>query len=121
MKNSWMAEPRLLKSLAESDIQFVIRLWMGSKPPKFYYDEEQKQQLRLAIASINKPRIFRQVYYMGEVPVNLRQYGFNNPLWIITSLELYFKRMRIEICFRDLKSLLYLDKIMNKSRRCSRN
>ena len=30
-------------------------------------------------------------------------------------LELYCLRMKIEICFRDLKSLLHLDKIMNKS------
>ena len=31
------------------------------------------------------------------------------------ALRLYFKRMKIEISFRDLKSLLQMDKIMNKS------
>lgn len=30
-------------------------------------------------------------------------------------LALYEKRMKIEICFRDLKSLLHIDKVMNKS------
>ena len=30
-------------------------------------------------------------------------------------LDLYFLRMKIEIGFRDLKSWLHLDKIMNKS------
>jgi hypothetical protein len=30
-------------------------------------------------------------------------------------LDLYYKRMKIEICFRDLKSLLHIDKVMNKS------
>jgi hypothetical protein len=58
---------------------------MGSNPPNFYYDGDQKGQLRLAIAPINKPQIFSQVHYMGE------------------------------ICFRDLKSLLHMDKVMNKS------
>jgi hypothetical protein len=30
-------------------------------------------------------------------------------------LALYEQRMKIEICFRDLKSLLHIDKVMNKS------
>jgi len=114
----------LLKSLMESDVQFVIRLNMRSNPPKFYYDADQKRELKLAIAPINKPQIYRQVYYKGEVPLNvigIWKFGFTNPIWIMTNLEpeaaleLYFKRMKIEICFRDLKSLLHLDKIMNKS------
>jgi len=114
----------LLKSLVESGMQFVIRLNLGSKPPKFYYDADQKRELRLAIAPINKPQIYRQVYYKGEVPLNvigIWRHGFQRPLWVMTNLEpeagleLYFLRMKIEICFRDLKSLLHLNKIMNKS------
>lgn len=114
----------LLQSLVDSDIQFVIRLNLGSKPPKFYYDADQKRELRLAIAPINKPQIYRQVYYKGEVPLNvigIWQHGFKRPLWVMTNLEpeagleLYYLRMKIEICFRDLKSLLHLNKIMNKS------
>lgn len=114
----------LLKSLVASEIQFVIRLNTGNNPPDFYYDADQKQPLRLAIAPLNKPKIYRQVYYMGEVPLNvvgIWQYGFKQPIWIMTNLEpqdalkLYFKRMKIEICFRDLKSLLNIHKIMNKS------
>ena len=114
----------LLKSLVDSGVQFGIRLNLGSKPPKFYYDADQKRELRLAIAPINKAQIYRQVYYKGEVPLNvigIWQYGFKQPLWIMTNLEpetgldLYFLRMKIEIYFRDLKSLLYLNQIMNKS------
>ena len=30
-------------------------------------------------------------------------------------LKLYYQRMKIEICFRHLKSLLHIDKMMNKS------
>jgi hypothetical protein len=114
----------LLKSLVASEIQFVIRLKMGANPPRFYYDEEKKKRLQLLIAPINKARIYRQVYYMGEVCLNvigIWRYGFNEPMWIITNMEpeealaLYEKRMKIEICFRDLKSLLHIDKVMNKS------
>jgi hypothetical protein len=99
-------------------------LEMGARAPHFYYDDEQKQRLRLLIAPINKPRIFRQVYYMGQVCLNvigIWRYGFKEPMWIMTNMQpeaglaLYDQRMKIEICFRDLKSLLHIDKVMNKS------
>lgn len=114
----------LLSSLVEEEVPFVIRLNMGSNAPHFYYDDEYKQRLRLRIAPINKPRIYRQVYYMGQVCLNvigIWRFGFKDPLWIMTNMEpkaglaLYEKRMKIEICFRDLKSLLHIDKVMNKS------
>ena len=114
----------LLKSLVEEGVHFVIRLNMGANPPLFYYDAEQKHPLRLLIAPINQPRIYRQVYYMGEVCLNvigIWRYGFKEPMWIMTNMEpeaaltLYDQRMKIEICFRDLKSLLHIDQVMNKS------
>jgi hypothetical protein len=114
----------LLRNLVDADMKFVIRLKTGSNPPNFYYDADQKRSLQLLIAPINKPKIYRQVYYKGEVCLNvigIWQYGFKSPLWIMTNLEpqsgldLYFQRMKIEICFRDLKSLLHIDKVMFKS------
>jgi hypothetical protein len=114
----------LLNSLVEEGVHFVIRLNMGSHAPNFYYDAEQKQRLRLLVAPINKPQIYRQVYYMGEVCLNvigIWRYGFNEPMWIMTNMDpeaglaLYDQRMKIKICFRDLKSLLHIDKVMNKS------
>jgi len=59
------------------------------------------------------------------VEVNLAgkwEKGFQEPMWVISStdiepseaLEIYGFRMKIEECFRHLKSLLDLDKIMNK-------
>ena len=114
----------LLNSLVDEGVHFVIRLNMGAHPPRFYYDEEQKHSLRLLIAPINKPKIYRQVYYMGSVCLNvvgIWRYGFKEPMWIMTNMEpesalaLYDQRMKIEICFRDLKSLLHIDKVMNKS------
>ena len=61
---------------------------------------------------------------MGEVCLNvigIWRFGFKEPMWIMTNMEpesalaLYDQRMKIEICFRDLKSLLHIDKVMNKS------
>jgi hypothetical protein len=116
----------LLSSLVEEGVPCVIRLNMGSNAPLFYYDPEQKQRLRLLIAPINQPKIYRQVYYMGEVCLNvvgIWRYGFTEPMWIMTNMDpeaglaLYDQRMKIEICFRDLKSLLHINKAMNKSQR----
>ena len=68
--------------------------------------------------------MYHQLHYRGEVPVNVigmwRQ-GFKRPLWVMTNLDperglqIYRARMKIDECFRDLKSLLGLHKIMNKS------
>lgn len=114
----------LLNSLVDAEVHFVIRLNMGANPPLFYYDAERKERLRLLVAPLNKPKIYRQVYYMGEICLNvigIWRYGFSQPMWIITNMDpeaglaLYFQRMKIEICFRDLKSLLHIHKVMNKS------
>ena len=58
----------LLNCLVEEGVHFVIRLNMGAHAPNFYYDAEQKQRLRLLVAPINKPQIYRQVYYLLSVP-----------------------------------------------------
>ena len=114
----------LLRSLVDEGVHFVIRLRTGAHAPLFYYDAEQKRQLKLLVAPIDRPSFYRQVYYMGEVCLNvvgIWRYGFKEPMWIMTNMEpevglaLYYKRMKIEICFRDLKSLLHIDKVMNKS------
>lgn len=114
----------LLQSLVEADVKFVVRLKTGANAPNFYYEADQKSPLQLLIAPINRPRIYRQVYYMGKVCLNvigIWRYGFTEPIWIMTNmppytgLALYNQRMKIEICFRDLKSLLHIDKVMNKS------
>lgn len=96
----------LLNSLVEEDVHFVIRLKMGAHPARLYYEAEQKHPLRLLIAPINNPKIYRQVYYMGEVCLNvigIWRYGFKEPMWILTNMEpedglaLYDQRMKNEI------------------------
>jgi hypothetical protein len=114
----------LLKIHTEQ-IRYVIRLNQGAKPPKFYYDAKGKRELKLRIAPGEKTKIYRQVYYQGVLLVNLVgiwKAGFKSPLWIITNLDpeeglrIYKLRSKIEVCFRDLKSLLHMDRIMNRSR-----
>jgi Transposase DDE domain len=65
------------------------------------------------------------VYYKGSVRVNLAGVWHpehDSPLWVMGNLEpealiaTYFKRMKIEEGFRDLKNLLGLTRVMSKKR-----
>lgn len=115
----------LFKHFVSSHMQFVIRLNQGSKPPKFYYDEHKNDELTLFVAPDTEPKIYRDIYYKGEVKVNVIGFwksGMAKPLWVITNiepdkaLEIYLQRMKIEMKFRDLKGIFQLDTIMNKSK-----
>jgi hypothetical protein len=115
----------LFEHFLDSQMQFVIRLNQGSKPPKFYYDEHQRKELTLLVAPDSEPKIYRDIYYKGEVLVNVIgvwKKGNRKPLWVITNmspeiaLKIYLQRMKIEKTFRELKSILRLGTIMNKSR-----
>jgi len=112
-----------LESLYAEEIDFVIRLRLGPKAPKFFNAEGREVQL--LIAPDGKPKTFHQLTYKGEIPVNIFgiwKPGFKKPLWVMTSLSpeegyrIYQRRAKIETSFRDLKTLLNVDKIMNKSK-----
>ena len=114
-----------LVDLENEQINYVIRLNQGAHPPKFYYDTDRKRELKLRITPGKGPKIYRNVYYKGIVMTNLIgiwEKGFKKPLWIMTNLspeqglDIYQLRSKIETSFRDLKSLLHMDKVMNKSR-----
>ncbi len=111
------------EELVEAGIQFVIRLKTGNKPTIL---NEEGEKVSLTVAR-GKKEHYQGVYYKNNVEVNLAgrwDKGFNEPMWVISSLklkpsealEIYGLRMKIEECFRDVKSLLDLDKIMNKKR-----
>ena len=110
----------LLLNLHEEQINFVIRLNLGSHPPKFW-DADGKE---VTLAIVPGEKIIRnQVWYKGKVCVNLIgvwHKGFTEPMWIMTNLEalegrrIYFARMKIDETNRDLKSLLGMNKLMNK-------
>ena len=111
---------RLLSQLKGAGIHFVVRL-NTARHPSFTDKEGQKRRLSLACGE----RVFLEgLRYKGEVEVNVAgvwEKGHSEPLWVITdlspqeALSIYRKRMAIEESFRDLKTLLSLEKLMNKA------
>lgn len=110
----------LLLHLVEEGVNFVIRLNLGSHPPKFWDAEGKAVVLAL---SPGEKVIHSAVWYKGKVCVNLIgvwKKGLAEPLWVMTNLEperawqMYLSRMKIEETFRDLKGLLGMNRLMNK-------
>jgi hypothetical protein len=111
----------LLQAMHTEGMNYVIRLREGSHPPVLVDREGRRVALSLRP---QEERVIGPVLYQGQVPIQLMgrwQKGFSEPLWIMTNLEdprrgfqIYQGRMKIEEAFRDLKSLLGLDKIMNQ-------
>ena len=110
----------LLLNLVEEQVNFVIRLKLGSHPPKFWDSDGREVALTI---SPGEMVLHQRVWYKGKVCVNLIGTwgkGFKEPLWIMTNLEaqpglrIYFARMKIDETFRDLKSLLGMTQLMNK-------
>jgi hypothetical protein len=111
----------LLEYLSHSQVNFVIRLHLGSHPPTFYDATGRKVALTV---SLGEQTVYRGLRYLGKVTVNVVGVWHKNhaePLWIMSNLTpeqaltTYAARMKIEEAFRDLKNLLGLDKLMNKS------
>ena len=111
----------LLEAFIEEDMKFVIRLNCSNGVNLFDKDGDK---ITLAISRGEKI-IRKEIYYQGKIKVNLAgewEAGFKEPLWLISNLEpeqalsVYKARMKIEESFKDLKNLLGLDRIMNKSR-----
>jgi hypothetical protein len=111
----------LLEYLVQVQVNFVIRLHLGSHPPTFYDATGRKVPL---VVGLGQEVVYSQLRYMGQVLVNvvgIWHKGRAEPLWIMSNLApeqartIYAARMKIEEAFRDLKSLLSLDKLMNKS------
>jgi hypothetical protein len=105
--------------MVSEGIKFVIRLKVGNKPNII---NESGEKISLLL-NPGKTEYHRGVYYKGKVEVNLVgkwDKGFSEPFWLISnlppdeSLAIYSCRMKIDESFRDLKSQLNLDKIMNK-------
>jgi hypothetical protein len=93
----------LLLNLVAEQVNFVIRLNLGSHPPKFCHADGQEVALTI---SPGETIIHQRVWYKGQVCVNLIgtwKKGFAEPLWIMTNLEakeaqrIYWARMKIEI------------------------
>lgn len=112
----------LLERLVIEKLQFVIRLKLGDKRKPTHFIDADGQPIKLYVRPGQKV-IYRNVFYLGVVKVNLVGYwrkGLSTPLWVMTSLEpergleIYQARMKIDESFRDCKDLLHLPKVMNK-------
>jgi Transposase DDE domain len=110
----------LLEHLTAAHVNFVIRLNLRSHPPKLFNAEYRGVNLSLAP---DETVVLRDIWYKGKVRVHLIgrwKKGVSKPLWVMTNLEphhglqIYLARLKIEESFRDLKSLLPLDQVMNK-------
>jgi hypothetical protein len=110
----------LLEKLVAERVHFVIRLNLGSHPPQLTNAAHQSIALTMVPG---ETEIYRDLRYKGSVPINVIgvwKAGLSEPLWVMTDLQpeaglqIYFQRMKIDESFRDLKSLLHLDKVMNK-------
>jgi len=111
----------LFADMVTEGIKFVVRLKTGNKPNII---NESGEKISLLLTP-GKTEIHRGVYYKGKVEVNLIgkwDKGFVEPIWVISNLppeealEIYSFRMKIDESFKDLKSQLSLDRIMNKKR-----
>ena len=113
----------LLHYLVQVSVNFVIRLNLGSHPPTFYDAVGRKVSL---VVGLGEQVVYHQLRYMDQVVVNVVgvwRRGHAHPLWVMSNLPpeqaltIYTARMKIEETFRDLKSSLNLDHLMNKSQR----
>jgi len=109
----------LMENLIREGIHFIIRLKVGAK-----FTDQEGKLVALSVAR-GETRILNKVFYMGKVFMNvigIWREGFSQPLWVMTDLkaeeglEIYFQRMKIDESFRDMKSLLGLERLMNKRR-----
>ena len=60
--------------------------------------------MHLLVAPINKPKIYRPVYYMGQVQIyviGIWRYGFKDPVWILIILDKIMNKTQV-----------YLDKMI---------
>ena len=112
----------LMEILHLEHIQFVIRLNLRDQHSQPRIIDADGNPVKLCIKP-GETVIRNNVYYLGTVKVNLIGFwrkGLAKPLWVITTLEpkrgleIYFKRMKIEMTFRDCKDMLHLKKLMNK-------
>lgn len=110
----------LVEHLTAARVHFVIRLNLRSHPPKLFHADGREVDLSLAPG---ETVVLRDIRYKGQVRIHLIgrwKKGLSQPLWVMTNLEphrglqMYLGRMKIEQSFRDLKSLLHLDQVMNK-------
>lgn len=111
----------LWRFLEAVGVHFVIRLQLGAHPPKFF--DEEGHEVKLTIARGERV-VYRNLWYKGQVRIQvigIWPEDLAEPLWVMTDLEpeqglaYYRQRMKIDESYRDLKSLLGMERVMNQS------
>jgi len=107
----------------EANLNYVIRL--NTKKSRVKLKDSDREEIPDLALSKGEKRHIRGAYYRGEVEVNVAgvwREGYREPLWVMGTLapeeflETYDERMQLEHSFKDTKSLLNLEKVMNKER-----
>ena len=110
-----------LETLNQAGVRYAIRLNLSND---VILTDAKKKRVRLHVEA-GKTRTYRRLYYRGEVEVNVAGFWdvrFKQPLWVMGNinpdllLEIYRERMKLEEGFKDLKSLLNIDKVMSKEK-----
>lgn len=110
-----------LDALCQSGCSWVVRLNKGSRVK---FTDEEGEEIPLSIEKGEKREV-EGVYYRGRTKVNVVgvwREGSKEPLWVMGNLPcgglvgIYSERMKIEQTFKDAKSLLGMEKAMNKKR-----
>jgi hypothetical protein len=114
---------RLVEYLNARGLSFVIRLNTANAPRITAEADERAAAVSLQL-SPGESRKLRNVWYQGAERIHLagvHEHGRREPLWVMSNveeperaLELYRERMKVEQQFRHLKTLLHMDKLMNK-------
>lgn len=112
-----------LETMNEANLNYVIRLNTKSQVK---LKDAQGEEIPLAFLLSKGEKVsIKGAYYRGEVEVNVAGEwleGHKEPLWVMGDLSpeellrTYGERMKIEQTFKDAKSLLNVEKVMNKDR-----
>ncbi len=112
---------RWLDALCQSGCTWVVRLNKGSGAR---FTDQEAEEVPLCVDKGQKREV-EGVYYRGRTKVNVAGVWHEErkePLWVMGNLaperliEIYGQRMKIEQTFKDSKSLLGIEKAMNKKR-----
>jgi hypothetical protein len=110
-----------LETLNQAGVSYAIRL-NTSNDVSLTNAKEKAVSLHV---EAGQTRTYPKLYYRGEVEVNIAGFWdvrFKQPLWVMGNIDpdllllIYRERMKLEEGFKDLKSLLNLDKVMSKQR-----
>jgi hypothetical protein len=110
---------RWLQTMDEANLGYAVRL---NEASGVKVEDQYGEEITLVLDK-GERRCIEGAYYRGEVELNVAgvwHEGHREPLWVMGNLppeellETYEQRMKIEQTFKDAKSLLNIEKVMNK-------